>query len=322
MLYVGSCNGVVRSIERASGRTLWATDVGPGAGDYYFHGEPFLAGDTLVAGADAGGRADAGPAFVHALDRRTGRERWRYQAGPGAAGAIAGAGALAFAATLDGRLLALDVQSGSLRWSLPVRFWGWEGPAVRDGLVYAGGRDGTLSALDAETGRVRWQAAVGSGISTSPVALPGGLYLGTADGRLHRVDAATGKRLASLQVDAVLRPRGVPVPAGDSLLVLLGDRRGIPSALVAVDLALTRVVWRQAATAPWSTARVFVSGGAALVGTEAGGVHAYCLANGAHAWSRDVGGLVRSIGGTDDHLYVGTSEGVLRAFPATSACGG
>ncbi len=280
-----------------------------------------LSGDTLVLGADGGGGTDARPAFIHALDRRTGRERWRYQVGPGAAGAIVGAGALAFAATLDGRVLALEVQSGSLRWSFPVRFWGWEGPTVREGLVYAGGRDGTLSALDAESGQVRWQAAVGSGISTSAVALPSGLYLGTADGRLHRVDAASGKPLASLQVDTVLRPRGVPVPEGDSLLVLLGDRRGVPVALVSVDLALMRVAWRQAGTAPWSTARVFVSGGAALVGTEAGGVHAYCLATGAHAWSRDVGGLVRSIGGTDDHVYVGTSEGVLRAFPAVRACG-
>lgn len=320
MLYAGSCNGVVRAVERTTGRLLWASEVGPGTGDYYFHGNPLIAGNTLVIGADTG-VSGTKSASIHALDRRTGRERWRYPAGSGAAASIVGWGPLAYAASLDGRLLALDVESGSLRWSFPVTMWGWEGAAVLDRRVYVGGRDGTLSALGADSGRLLWQAAAGSGISTSVVALPGGLYVGTADGLLHRIEAATGAVIASLLLDTVLRPRGVPVVAGNSLLVLLADRRGVPRALVSVDLALTRVGWRQAASAPWSTPRVFVSNGVALVGTEAGALHAYCLGSGDRAWSREVGGTVRSIGGANGQLYVGTSDGVLRALPVTPACG-
>lgn len=306
-------------MDRRTGRAVWTARVGPGAGDYYFHGNPLVTAETVVIGADTGGLR-VGGASVHAFDRATGRERWRHPAGPGVAGAIAGWGPLAYAAGLDGRLVALDVESGSVRWSFAVTLWGWEGPAVQGDRVFAGARDGTLHALDARTGRVVWQVKFDSGISTSVIATPTGLYLGTSDGTMHRMEAASGKVLASLRLDDRLRPRGVPVATDRAVLVLLADPRGAPAAVVSLDLRLSRVGWRQAGAAPWTTARVFVHDTLALVGTESGDVFAYCLADGRLSGSRHVGGFVRSIGGSADQLYVGTSEGVLRAFPPWPGC--
>jgi hypothetical protein len=83
---------------------------------------------------------------------------------------------------------------------------------------------------------------------------------------------------------------------------------------------LSAVRWRQPATQPWTTARVFTAGAIALVGTESGAVLGYCLADGSPAGSHRVGAAVRSIGGSAEVLYVGTTAGILSALEPLDAC--
>lgn len=292
----------------------WATSVAPDANKYFFHGDPLITPDVVVIGADP---ATGG---VHAFDRSTGRERWKYAAGHGVSGAISGLGRRAYAIRADGQLLSLDVDSGTVMWSFPIDVWGWLGPAVAAGRVFAGARDGSLYALNAETGRVEWRANLGAPISTSVSATATGLYVGTGDGVVFRIDAQYGTVLASRKIDEKLRPRSELVPTGDSLLVLLADEGEDYRALVSIDLTLTGVRWRQAASGPWSTSRVFVWSQSAVVASPSGEIVAYCAADGTKAWSRAVSGTVRAIGGADDMLYVSTSEGSLYAIRPAISC--
>jgi outer membrane protein assembly factor BamB len=306
-----------RALDRRTGEVRWATRAGPESIQYFFHGDPLITDDLVVVGADSGGAAGA---KIHAFDRATGRERWSYPVGAGAWGATSGSGRLAFAIKGEKELLALDVRSGALRWSFPVTVWGWLGPTARDGRVFAGARDGSLHALNAETGRVEWRTDIGTPISTDVTATAAGLYVGGGNGTMYRVDAKLGSVLASLKVDAKLKPRSVPVLAGDSVLILLTDQGEDYRSLVSLDAKLSRVIWRQDADSRWTTSRVFVSGNTAVVGTSSGDVIGYCVADGARAWSRTVKGSVRSIGGSADALYVTTSEGTLYALGSASAC--
>ena len=313
-MFIGSCNGIFRALERATGRVRWATPVAPDSGKYFFHGDPLITPDVVVIGSDP---ATGG---VHAFERSTGRQRWKYAAGHGVAGAIAGLGRLAYAIRLDGQLLALDIDSGAIKWSFPIDVWGWLGPAAAAGRVFVGGRDGSLYALNAETGRVEWRTHLSGPISTSVRASETGLYVGTGDGVVFRVDARDGTVLASRKVDEKLRPRSDLVPSGDSLLVLLADEQEAYQALVSIDLALTGIRWREAARGPWSTTRVFVWGETAVVGTPSGEVVGYCVADGRRAWSRTISGTVRAIGGAEDALYVSTTEGGLYALGPVGSC--
>jgi outer membrane protein assembly factor BamB len=179
MVFIGSCNGMFRALDRRTGEVRWETHVGPESIQYFFHGDPLITGDFVVVGADGGGTAGA---KIHAFDRATGRERWSYPVGPGAWGATSGSGRLAFAIKAEKELLALDVTSGTLRWSFPVTVWGWLGPAAREGRVFAGARDGYLHALNAETGRVEWRTDIGTPISSDVAATAAGLYVGGATG--------------------------------------------------------------------------------------------------------------------------------------------
>jgi glucose dehydrogenase len=281
---------------------------------YFFHGDPYVAGDVIVAGADRPTGAS-----IHAFDRSTGKELWRYAAGRGVNGPIAGSSTHAYAITIEGRLLSLAVNAGTVSWEVPFKGPAFEGPAVAD-RVLAGTVDGVLYGLNAQTGREEWRRDLGSAVTTTPLASPGDVYVGTADGSLHRIDARNGAVLAARKLDATLEPASVPFRTANALLVLLTDQAADYRALVSVDPALQGVQWQVTAEKSWSTSRVFVWGDVIVLGTASGDVVAYCKDTGARSWTRSVKGPVRSVGGAADTLLVGTRTGGLYALKAPRTC--
>ena len=80
------------------------------------------------------------------------------------------AGNLVFVGLRDGRLLALDKETGTLHWEFQTGDLVYGSPAVHKGVVYIGSGDHELYALDALTGEVRWSRKTGGRV----VALAGG----------------------------------------------------------------------------------------------------------------------------------------------------
>jgi len=313
-VFIGSCNGFFRALELNTGRVRWETKVSPDAAQYFFHGDPYVAGHVIVAGADR-----ATGASIHAFDTSTGKERWRHAVGRGVNGPIAGSGRRAYAITVEGRLLSLAVDSGTLSWDLPLKGPGFEGPAVADRVI-AGTVDGVLYGVNGQTGREEWRRDLGSAVTTTPLASAGDVYVGTADGSLHRIRVSDGTVVASRKVDANLKPSGVPFRTADSLLVLLADQAADQRALVSVDPSLNGVRWQATADTNWTTSRVFVWGDLVILGTSSGDVLSYCKDSGARSWTRSVKGPVRSIGGAADTLLIGTRTGGLYALKAPRTC--
>jgi outer membrane protein assembly factor BamB len=315
VVVIGSCNGIVRTLDLRTGRVRWETKVSPDSTQYFFHGDPYIAKDVIVAAADR-----AAGASIHAFDRSTGKELWRHVAGRGVNGPLAGDGLQVYAGTLEGQLLGLAVASGAVRWSLPLKVPGFEGPATVRRRVVAGTVQGTLHSVNAQTGQEEWRRDLGSPVTTSPSVSTADVYVGTADGVLHRVAVDGGRVLGSQKLDPVLTPTGVPVRLTDSILILLNDTSANYRAVVSVNAALTRINWRLAADDRWSTSRVFAWGDLVVLGTPSGDAVAYCTDTGAKSWTRTVKGPVRAIGGSGDTLLVGTSKGGLSAFRAPRSC--
>lgn len=65
-------------------------------------------------------------------------------------------------------------------------------PAVVDGMLYFGALDGKLYALNADTGKQVWMFDTRSTIGSSPTVVDGVLYFGSGDGRVWAIDAKTG----------------------------------------------------------------------------------------------------------------------------------
>jgi outer membrane protein assembly factor BamB len=309
-----------RQLDGKTGKVRWETNVRGNAPKYFFHGDVFIGADRIVASADVD-PASGAEAGLHAFERSSGRELWKYPAGRGVPGAVIGTEKRVFVYTSSGELVALSLQSGKREWSYDLKADAWESPAVIRERVFAGSGDGSILALDSDTGRIAWQQKLGAPISTSVRATASAVYAGTSDGTMHRLAAGSGTLLSSLKLDETLKPGTAPLVRSDAVLVLLSDRGADYRALVSIDPALKQINWRRQAPDRWTTTRVFATEKTILMGTPAGEVTAYCVADGTPAWTHKLGSVpIRSIGGTDEILFIGTPQGTLYAVRPPRSC--
>jgi outer membrane protein assembly factor BamB len=211
------------------------------------------------------------------------------------------------------------MKTGRLNWSFQSEFsrdeFQWaNSPTVAAGKVFFGGVDGNVYALDAQTGKAVWKRKIGSRISTHLIIADKHLYLGAVDNNIYRLNLESGSVVSSFTVSAT--PVGSITNTGNSLIAFLNSKGGAGGAetLLCLDLALRKARWSQTIQGDWSLTRVHVHRGDVLAGSEAGEVAAYRLTDGAKHWSHIFKGVIRSIGGSDDVLYIGTLNGMVYAF--------
>ncbi len=132
----GSASGHVYALNVRTGRVEWTAVVDPEQESTVYaprvDGRQVIAGFTHHSAPTRGG--------LVALDLTDGRERWRFAFPPQTASThLAGgpvvAGDVVVAASGDGRVWAVDRQSGELRWTLPAI------TGDLDSIVPAGGQD-------------------------------------------------------------------------------------------------------------------------------------------------------------------------------------
>lgn len=268
--------------------------------------------NLVFVGADVetGSGADGG---VHAFDRFTGQQRWKYAAERGVMAKIIGREPRLFVSTIKREFLCLDMTSGKRLWNCPLQWSPWESAATAGNRIFLGSNDGTLCALDVQSGRIEWRTNLAAAVSTSICSAGKRLYVGTADGVVHRINMRKGEVLSSLKPDMNLMPASLPVTSGDALLVLLVDKGADYRALVSLDLALSRIRWYRRAPDRWTTTRIFATRNIVVLGTKSGGITSYSTVDGEPKWSLDLPGTIRAVGGSEDVLYVGTIEGRLYA---------
>lgn len=78
-------------------------------------------------------------------------------------------------------------------------------PVAAGGLVFHGGIDGKLRAIDAETGEIAWTYLTAGPIRASATVWNGRVYIGSGDGFVYCLEAATGKPLWRFRASPVER---------------------------------------------------------------------------------------------------------------------
>lgn len=239
----------------------------------------------------------------------------------------------------EGRVLAMDVNTGDTLWDSEVvktgkqgsRVFFWRrkaidggltgGPGVGNGLVVAGGRNGEIVALDAETGAERWRARATSEVITAPLVTPDRIVVRSNDGRVFGLDPADGTRkwVFDRGVPA-LSVRGNGAPVSDGQLVYLGYDDGT---VVALRLQDGLVGWTQLVAE--SDGRNELDRMADVDGELALGYQeiyatsfrsqtmAISTANGRPLWNRDVGGYA-GLAVLADRLIVTDPAGTVWAL--------
>ena len=108
---------------------------------------------------------------------------------------------------LDGEVVALNADTGKLRWRLRIGP-SESSPLVDNGTVYVGDWNGRLYALSAASGATRWTFQAGNKIKGA-VALSGGrVYFGSYDHHVYALNARTGKLVWKATAQQRLGNRG------------------------------------------------------------------------------------------------------------------
>jgi outer membrane protein assembly factor BamB len=195
-LVVHGMDGVVRVLDRRSGRLRFAYHVGSP-----IESSPLVRDRIDYFGAWNGN--------VYALDLRTRRLRWTYRSGYKITSSAALAARTLYIGDYGGRLLALAPGSGRLRWSAGVNGRIYGTPAVWGGRVFVPSSDGGSLTAFTTRGRYLWRVRTGGYVYSSPAVWDGRVYFGSYDGRLYSVSARTGDLHWSVQTGGPVS--GAPV---------------------------------------------------------------------------------------------------------------
>jgi outer membrane protein assembly factor BamB len=155
---------------------------------------PVIQGDHIFQLADNG--------VLSAISRRTGHRFWTKPLGLLSASTPAVTVNTVYATVLKtgnsaapGRIVALDIKTGKMRWSRGLPSPSESSPLVDHGRVYFGSQNGTVYALNASTGSVVWAYHAGGAVKASPSLSGGLLYFGDYSGHVQAISERTGRRV-------------------------------------------------------------------------------------------------------------------------------
>jgi outer membrane protein assembly factor BamB len=173
-------DGFVVAWDAQTGHERWRYKTAP------VESSPLLRGKRLFFGSWDHG--------VHAINAKTGRRIWRFQADDEVNTSAAYWQGRIFIGSDGGTLYSLSAKTGKQLWSARSgsgEFW-YATPTVAYGRVYIGNTDGTMYVFGAKSGRLLWARPLGSYIYGAAAVYQRKVFVGTYDGRFYALDAATG----------------------------------------------------------------------------------------------------------------------------------
>lgn len=158
LVYIGSSQKQLFALRAANGDVLWEREMQSTLSSHPLFLKAGAVGPEplLLLGDDAG--------LISALEAGSGQQRWTYRArGPVQTQPVA-QGQMLYATSNEGRIYALDIRTGSWRWSyeretadaFSIRGHSGVLPIAGSQRLYVGFPDGYLSCLHSETGEVIW----------------------------------------------------------------------------------------------------------------------------------------------------------------------
>jgi outer membrane protein assembly factor BamB len=215
MIYAWFSTGQLVALD-LKGAPVWQRHLGQDFGTFEIEwghsSSPTLFEDTLLLLCDHDNAA-----FLLAVDKRTGAERWRTDRGTDRQSystpfVVPGGGGPELVINSSQRVDVYDPRTGALLWHVgrPHQF-PIPSPAYHDGVLYMsrGYRSGPYMAVrtggrgDVNGSHVVWQAETGAPYISSLVYDAGLVYMTTDIGGITAVDAATGERVWQQRLNTV-----------------------------------------------------------------------------------------------------------------------
>ncbi len=311
---------------------LWEENIGGGAEGYFSRITPVVAYDKLFTSNRKGD--------VAAIDLKTGDEIWTadlsdidnkrgfFESRKSAlisGGIVAGINKI-FLGSENGKVYALDAETGKLDWQADIKGEVLSAPAIDSGVVVVNSSSGVMKAFNATNGEELWKidqdtpALTLRGIS-APAIASGGVFIGTPDGNLSVYilengqqgwSAIVGEPSGSTEFERVIDVDSSPVIFGDKVYSI--SSRGN---LAVIELRTGQIAWKRKYS---SYTDLLVTPSTIYLTDIKGHVYAVDRLNGTEKWSqlsltnRDVTAPVEVKG----YIVVGDYEGYLHWLDSTT----
>ncbi len=208
----------------------------------------------------------------------------------------AGDGNLIYAASYDGKVEAIDPDSGKSRWKADLDIEISAGPDVNEGVLAVATKDGFVILLDAGSGTEQWRTFVGAELLAKPLIKDDSVVVQTIDNRLIALARLDGKKRWEIeQTMPVLTMRGASSPIMVGSLVIAGFDNG---RLAGVNIEAGDIEWDSMlalSTGRSDLARLAdIDGAIAVVGQDVyaagyqGRVASIAAESGQVLWSREI----------------------------------
>jgi outer membrane protein assembly factor BamB len=307
-----------------SPKVLW-DDSGEGVGDYFSRLKAKVAYGKVFSASREG--------FVYAHDAATGKKVWQADLRDNSedsgffttlkpalisGGPITGINKV-FVGSENGKVFALDADTGDISWQAKVKGEVISAPAFDAGTLVVNTVSGVLKAFNATDGEVQWQIEQDvppltlRGVS-SPSIAAGGVVVGAADGSLTIYILADGQQgwtsevgeaTGSTELERVIDVDSQPLIYGDTVYAV--SARGH---LVAIELRTGRMLWKRQYS---SYRQLSISGNTIFLTDIKGHIYAIDRINGLERWSQQ-SFTNRSVTGPaalKNYVVVGDFEGYL-----------
>ena len=262
--------GQLVSLNR-DGTVAWQQHLGKQYAPFdiqWGHGSsPILYGDTIILLCD-----HPSSSYLIALDKRTGKERWKSDRGKGRASystplVVESASGVELIVNSTERIDSYDPRSGTLLWHVgEANRFPVPSPVSHSGVIYAsrGYRSGPYMAIkpggrgDVASTHVIWSVATGAPYVSSLLFYEGIIYMANDVGVLTAVDAATGQRVWQQRTDGVFSAS--PVAGGGHVYFLSenGDTVVVKAGRSPEIVARNAVAERALASPAISNGRLFL----------------------------------------------------------------
>lgn len=136
-------------------------------------------------------------------------------------------GANIYVGSYDGRVEALNAETGRSQWSVRIEENLTAGPAFGAGRLAFGTANGDLIVLDAQSGELQWQRPAGSEVIAPPAIGVDVVVFRTVDGRLRTFELDSGDEVWSVEQSLPpLTLRGDTAPVVSGQIVVSGFDNG------------------------------------------------------------------------------------------------
>ena len=245
---------------------------------------------------------------VHAVERDTGVRKWITAPTSRIWGRVSANENAAFAANKDGAILAFSMEDGSPLWTYEIGDAVYGGATAVGNSVLTTSHDDWVYSIDAQTGELKWKTEMNRGSNSTPIFANGLVAVGSWDERLYAMDAAAGANVWNFWAGGAI-VRGAAASETD---VFFGADDGFVYSVSLEDGSLNwrRKIGEQVRSAP------ALDGGLLYI---ASGDTAFALdaANGAEVWSFETGGEAGApLAVRDGAVYVGSHDGTIYALAA------